>query len=55
LLALEANPGWLAEDGLAVVQIFPKEHETLPLTRLELVDQRKYGSTLLCFYEPAVS
>ena len=55
LLALDANPGWLAEDGLAVVQIFPKEHESLPLTTLELVDQRKYGSTMLCFYEPHAS
>jgi 16S rRNA (guanine966-N2)-methyltransferase len=52
LLALESNPGWLAEDGLVVVQIFPKEYEDLSLTTLQLVDQRKYGSTLLCFYEP---
>ena len=51
LLALEANPGWLSSGGLIVVQIFPKELEPLPLETLELVDQRKYGSTLLCFYE----
>ncbi len=53
LLALEANPGWLSRYGLVVVQIFPKELEALPLETLQLVDQRKYGSTLLCFYEPA--
>jgi 16S rRNA (guanine(966)-N(2))-methyltransferase RsmD len=53
LLTLEANPGWLAPDGTAVVQIFPKEHQPLPLTTLQLVDERKYGSTLLCFYELA--
>lgn len=51
LLALETNPGWLASNGLAIVQIFPKELEPLELTTLELVDQRKYGSTLLCFFE----
>ena len=51
LLALEANPGWLDAEGLVVVQIFPKELEPLPLTTLDLTDQRKYGSTLLCFYE----
>lgn len=52
LLTLEANPGWLSASGLVVVQIFPKELEPLPLATLDLVDQRRYGSTLLCFYEP---
>jgi len=54
LLALEANPGWISQHGLVVVQIFPKELEILPLQTLQLVDQRKYGSTLLCFYEAAL-
>ena len=52
LLALEANPLWLAPGGVAIVQIFPKELEPLTLSTLRLSDQRKYGSTLLCFYEP---
>jgi 16S rRNA (guanine966-N2)-methyltransferase len=52
LLALEASPGWLHPDGLAIVQIFPKELEPLVLDTLRLTEQRKYGSTLLCFYEP---
>lgn len=51
LLALEANPGWLSGDGLVVVQIFFKEWRPLDLGTLELVDQRRYGSTQLCFYE----
>jgi 16S rRNA (guanine(966)-N(2))-methyltransferase RsmD len=54
LLALEANPLWLAPGGLAIVQIFPKELEPLTLGTLHLSEQRKYGSTLLCFYEPIV-
>jgi len=33
-----------------VVQIHPKEYEELELEALELADQRKYGSTMLCFY-----
>lgn len=53
LLTLEANPGWLARDGLVVAQIFPKEWEPLDLGTLALADQRKYGSTVLCFYESA--
>jgi 16S rRNA (guanine966-N2)-methyltransferase len=52
LLALEAHPAWLADDGRVVVQIFPKEFEPLPLASLQLDEQRKYGSTLLCFYTP---
>jgi 16S rRNA (guanine966-N2)-methyltransferase len=52
LLLVDANPEWLAPDGVVVVQIFPKEHQELELANLELTDQRKYGSTLLCFYEP---
>lgn len=52
LLTLETSPNWLEPEGLAIVQIFPKELEPLSLKTLHLVDQRKYGSTLLCFYEP---
>ena len=50
LLALDQHP-LLENDGVIVVQIFPKEFELLPLERLALTDQRKYGSTMLCFYE----
>ncbi len=49
LLALDGR-GFLAEGGLAIAQIFPKEYEDLALKSLELLDQRKYGSTMLCFY-----
>ncbi len=37
--------------GLIVAQMHPKEYETLDLAELVLSDKRKYGSTLLCFYE----
>lgn len=39
--------------GLIVAQIHPKEYEPLELAVLALATQgqRKYGSTLLCFYE----
>jgi len=40
----------LAEGGIVVAQIHPKEYKELALTQLELFDQRKYGSTMLCFY-----
>jgi 16S rRNA G966 N2-methylase RsmD len=50
LLALDENPGWLTETGWAIVQIAPKEYQTIELNYLQEVDQRKYGSTYLVFY-----
>jgi len=52
LLALDTSPGWLQGEGLVVVQLFPKEWESIWLSTLRLSDRRQYGSTLLCFYEP---
>ena len=49
LLALDGK-GFLAEGGLAIAQIYPKEYQDLELKSLSLADQRKYGSTMLCFY-----
>jgi 16S rRNA (guanine966-N2)-methyltransferase len=51
ILALDANPHWLAPGGVAVVQIFPKEWGPLEFASLRLADERRYGSTLLCFFE----
>jgi 16S rRNA (guanine(966)-N(2))-methyltransferase RsmD len=42
---------YLTQDGVVVVQIDPKEDQELALTHLALYDQRRYGNTLLCFYE----
>jgi 16S rRNA (guanine(966)-N(2))-methyltransferase RsmD len=44
---------WLLADGAVVVQIHPVEYEEVPLQNLVLYDERKYGSTLLCFYQRA--
>ena len=49
LLALDGK-GFLTKDGLAIAQIYPKEYQDQELESLELVDQRQYGSTMLCFY-----
>jgi len=50
LRAIDARPELLTETGLAVVQIFPKEWVEPPLEHLQLVDQRRYGSTALYFF-----
>jgi hypothetical protein len=34
-----------------VALIDPREYEDLALSRLSLVDRRRYGNTMLCFYE----
>jgi 16S rRNA G966 N2-methylase RsmD len=48
---LDDNPGWLTDDGWVIAQIDPKEYRPLLLQSLEEFEQRKYGSTLLVFYE----
>jgi 16S rRNA (guanine966-N2)-methyltransferase len=48
---LDTRSEWLLQDGIAVVQIDPKEYELLTLKNLRQYDERRYGSTLLCFYE----
>ncbi len=51
LAALDARPAWVNPDGVVVAQIDPREFKELPLEALQLMDQRRYGNTLLCFYE----
>ena len=48
---IDEQPGWLADDGEIVVQIHPKEYEAVALEHFEEIEQRKYSSTLLVFYE----
>ena len=51
MFSLSTHTDWLAEDAWVIVQIHPVEYETLNLPNLREFDQRKYGSTLLLFYE----
>jgi 16S rRNA (guanine966-N2)-methyltransferase len=49
---IDQQPGrYLTADGLVIVQIDPKEFADLPLENLILSDRRRYGRTMLCFYE----
>lgn len=53
LAMLDTSP-LVAPGGLVIIQVHPKERPVMaavPLTRLALTDERKYGSTLLMFYE----
>lgn len=51
LLALDANIGWLSEESWTVVQIDPVEYEAVTLENLAEIDRRRYGSTILVFFE----
>ncbi len=51
LQELDRNPGWIKADTWVLVQINPIEYEALQLEQLAEFEQRKYGSTLLIFYE----
>lgn len=51
LKMLDQDPAWLAADGQIIVQINPLEWAELALENLQVFDQRKYGDTLLVFYE----
>jgi len=53
LALLDCSP-LVAERGLVIIQIHPKERTgvaAVPLTCLKLIDERRYGSTVLMFYE----
>jgi len=47
----DENIGWLTDDGTVIVQIDPTEYEEIGLQNLEESEQRKYGSTLIIFYD----
>jgi 16S rRNA (guanine(966)-N(2))-methyltransferase RsmD len=53
LRMIDERPEMLTDDGVVIVQIFPKEYEEIPLTSLEGYDERRYGGVLLCFYQKA--
>jgi 16S rRNA (guanine(966)-N(2))-methyltransferase RsmD len=51
VLMLDGRTGWLNPDAWVIAQMHPKEFRELQLARLREADRRKYGSTLLVFYE----
>lgn len=51
LLALDQKPDCLYPDAMVIIQIHPREFEELELQALNKIDKRKYGNTLLVFYE----
>ncbi len=48
---LDKNPDWMSEGAWVVVQIDPVEHEERSFQHFQKLEERKYGNTLLIFYE----
>lgn len=51
LMLVDANPHWLADMGCVICQIDPREYAQVVLQNLEPGDERKYGNTMLLFFE----
>jgi 16S rRNA (guanine(966)-N(2))-methyltransferase RsmD len=51
LESLEANPRWIPTGTVVIVQIAPTEQKALALEHLRPYDERRYGNTLLWFFE----
>lgn len=51
LTTLDENMGWLSKDAWVIVQIDPVEYEPIELKNLIEFERRKYGSTLISFYQ----
>jgi len=48
---VDENMGWLTADSWVIAQIDPKEYRKIMLENLEEFEQRRYGTTLLVFFE----
>jgi 16S rRNA (guanine966-N2)-methyltransferase len=48
---LDNNPAWLTPDAWVIIQIHPKEYQSVTFHNFEEFDRRNYGSTLLVFLE----
>jgi 16S rRNA (guanine966-N2)-methyltransferase len=53
LRRLDADPLWLAPDGIVVAQHDPKEAEEIVLENLEAYDSRTYGGVEFSFFKRA--
>lgn len=51
LKLIDDHMDWLSSDGTAIVQIDPSEYKDIELRNLTVGEERKYGNTLLVFYD----
>jgi len=51
LQLIDERPDWTHEDSIVVVQIDPSELHCIELNRLAPFDERRYGNTLLWYFQ----
>jgi len=51
LKLVDKNMEWLTDNGTVIVQVDPTEYQQIELSNLVETEQRKYGSTLVVFYD----
>jgi 16S rRNA (guanine(966)-N(2))-methyltransferase RsmD len=51
LIVIDREHHWLSKDGWIIVQIHPTEYQTMDMVNFTEFEQRRYGSTLLVFYQ----
>lgn len=51
---IDAKPELLSSNGQVIIQINPIEWEELELENFQIFDTRKYGDTLLVFFEKSI-
>ncbi|PJF40862.1 MAG: 16S rRNA (guanine(966)-N(2))-methyltransferase RsmD [Chloroflexi bacterium] len=54
LECLDSNPAWIPSGTTVIVQIDPAEQKTVSFSHLTAYDERKYGKTLLWFFEASL-
>jgi 16S rRNA (guanine(966)-N(2))-methyltransferase RsmD len=54
LRAFDKNPAWISPNTILIVQIDPKEQEKVLFKHLRDYDERKYGRSLLWFFESLI-
>ena len=52
LISLDDTPGWVAADGVVIMQHDPKEYAKPALRHLQEFDKRRYGGVQFVFYRP---
>jgi 16S rRNA (guanine966-N2)-methyltransferase len=51
MFALDTHPNWMSSDAWVIAQIHPVEYESIEMQSLVEFDKRRYGGTMLVFYE----
>ena len=51
---IDLSKSILEKDAIVIIQIDPTEYENIALENLVESDRRRYGSTLLLFFQPPI-